>query len=68
MCCQATTKSEKQDFDGGQNDAVVTTSPDVQPYENFQFQTPQYLGKSTQSPYVGSVSFYPTKRFGFEVL
>ena len=66
MCCQATTKSEKQDFDGGQNDAVVTKSPDVQPIENFE--TPQYLGKSTQSPNVESVSFYPTKRFGFEVL
>ena len=66
MCCQATTKSEKQDFDGGQNDAVVTKSPDVQPNENFE--TPQYLGKSTQSPNVESVSFYPTKRLRSEVL
>ena len=68
MCCQATTKSEKQDIDGSKNDAVVTTSLDVQPMENFLFQTPKYLGKSTLSPNVESISVYPTKGFGSEVL
>ena len=68
MCCQATPKSEKQDFDGDQNDAVVTPLQDVQSVENFLFQTPKYLGKSTQSLNVESISLKPTKALGSEVL